>query len=200
MNLEEVARLIPEMARQVNADHRRDIMHRRQALHHAAEKLGGGSLAILGGGAAIPNSDLVDLDVPDGLRLEGDQLLHLLDDEHLRRGVGDGDDALLYGVECHLVEKQIEAQRGFVQARKLKNPVANSIRVSTRIKMGEFGILIAGISMIVLLGALLYFNYVGEIEAGNVVVLFLGLRMQNSNLSGISTGLMRFARARTHSE
>mgnify|MGYP006279208981 FL=1 len=66
--------------------------------------------------------------------------------------------------------------------------------------MGEFGILIAGISMIVLLGALLYFNYVGEIEAGNVVVLFLGLRMQNSNLSGISTGLMRFARARTHSE
>ena len=99
-----------------------------------------------------------------------------------------------------LFEKQIEAQRGFVQARKLKNPVANSIRVSTRIKMGEFGILIAGISMIVLLGALLYFNYVGEIEAGNVVVLFLGLRMQNSNLSGISTGLMRFARARTHSE
>ena len=99
-----------------------------------------------------------------------------------------------------LFEKQIKAQRGFVQARKRKDPVANSIRVSTRIKMGEFGILIAGISMIVLLGALLYFNYVGEIEAGNVVVLFLGLRMQNSNLSGISTGLMRFARARTHSE
>lgn len=99
-----------------------------------------------------------------------------------------------------LFEKQIEAQRGFVKAKKEKNPVANSIRVSTRIKMGEFGILISGMSMIFLLGALLYFNYTGEIDSGNVVVLFLGLRMQNSNLSGISTGLMRFARARTHSE
>ena len=35
---------------------------------------------------------------------------------------------------------------------------------------------------------------------GKVVVLFFGLRMQTSNLSSISTGLMRFARAKTHSE
>jgi hypothetical protein len=78
--------------------------------------------------------------------------------------------------------------------------VANVVRVGTRIKSGEIGILLSGIAMIFMLGALFYFNYIGDISASNTVVLFFGLRMQNSNLSGISTGLMRFARARTHSE
>lgn len=96
--------------------------------------------------------------------------------------------------------KQIDAQRGFVVAKRAKAPVANSIRVGTRIKMGEQGILISGIAMIFLLAALLYFSYNGDISTANAVVLFLGLRMQNTSLSGISMGLMRFARARTHSE
>ena len=99
-----------------------------------------------------------------------------------------------------LFKKQIEAQRGFVEAKKNKTPVANVIRVGTRIKSGEIGILLSGIAMIFMLGALFYFNYIGDISASNTVVLFFGLRMQNSNLSAISTGLMRFARARTHSE
>jgi hypothetical protein len=50
------------------------------------------------------------------------------------------------------------------------------------------------------LGLLNYLSYQGEISPSNTVVLFFGLRMQNSSLSSISTGLMRFARARTHSE
>jgi len=94
----------------------------------------------------------------------------------------------------------LEAQRGFVTARKNKIPIANVVRIGTRIKSGETGILLSGIAMIVLLGALIYFSYNGDISKANTVVLFFGLRMQNSNLSNISTGLMRFARARTHSE
>jgi hypothetical protein len=54
--------------------------------------------------------------------------------------------------------------------------------------------------MIFLLGALLFFSYQGEINPANTIVLFFGLRMQNSSLSSLSTALMRFARARTHSE
>ncbi len=96
--------------------------------------------------------------------------------------------------------RQIEAQRGFVAARRAKNPVSSAVRVSTRIKMGEKGILISGFSMILLLAALLYLSYTGEIDPANAVVLFFGLRMQNTALSGISLSLMRFARARTHSE
>ena len=96
--------------------------------------------------------------------------------------------------------KQIKEQRNFSNARKLKKKVSPAEKFRTRIKSGEIGILLSGFAMIFMLGALFYFNYSGDISASNTVVLFFGLRMQNSNLSGISTGLMRFARARTHSE
>jgi len=107
---------------------------------------------------------------------------------------------IVFEVYGRLFKNQIEAQRGFVIARKNKVPVSNFIRIGTRIKSGETGILLSGIALIVLLAALIYFSYNGDITKANTIVLFFGLRMQNSNLSNISTGLMRFARARTHSE
>lgn len=108
--------------------------------------------------------------------------------------------AIIFQIYGRLFRHQIEAQRGFVVAKKNKTPVANVIRVGTRIKSGETGILLSGVAMLILLGALIYFSYKGDINPSNTVVLFFGLRMQNSSLSNISTGLMRFARARTHSE
>jgi len=99
-----------------------------------------------------------------------------------------------------LFSKQIEIQRTFAKAQKDKIKVDNFLRVGSRIKSGEIGTLLAGFAMIILLGALFYLNYIGDINASNTVVLFFGLRMQTSNLSSISTGLMRFARAKTHSE
>jgi len=99
-----------------------------------------------------------------------------------------------------LFSKQVEIQRTFVQAQKDKIKIDNFLRVGSRIKSGEIGVLLSGFAMIFLLGALFYLNYIGEINASNTVVLFFGLRMQTSNLSSISTGLMRFARAKTHSE
>jgi hypothetical protein len=107
---------------------------------------------------------------------------------------------LVFEVYGRLFKHQMEAQRGFVVARKNKTPIANVVRIGTRIKSGETGILLSGIAMILLLAALIYLSYNGDITKANTVVLFFGLRMQNSNLSNISTGLMRFARARTHSE
>jgi len=100
----------------------------------------------------------------------------------------------------HLFRKQIDVQRSFVKAHKEKIQIENVVRVSSRIKSGEIGTLLAGLAMIVLVGALFYLNYVGDINASNTVVLFFGLRMQTSNLSSISTGLMRFARAKTQGE
>ncbi|CAB4735838.1 MAG: hypothetical protein F2696_03220 [Actinobacteria bacterium] len=107
---------------------------------------------------------------------------------------------LVFEVYGRLFKHQMEAQRGFVVARKNKTPIANVVRIGTRIKSGETGILLSGVAMIILLAALIYLSYNGDITKANTVVLFFGLRMQNSNLSNISTGLMRFARARTHSE
>jgi hypothetical protein len=107
---------------------------------------------------------------------------------------------IVFHIYGRLFKGQIEAQRGFVQAKKDKNPVANVVRIGTRIKSGETGILISGSIMLILLGGLIYLSYTGQISQSNTIVIFFGLRMQNSNLSNISSGLMRFARALTHSE
>ena len=96
--------------------------------------------------------------------------------------------------------KQIKEQRNFDNARKRKKRISSANKFRTRIKSGEVGILYSGVAMIFLLGLLLYLSYQGEISPANTVVLFFGLRMQNSGLSSMSTSLMRFARARTHSE
>ncbi len=107
---------------------------------------------------------------------------------------------IVFQVYGKLFNKQIEAQRGFVVAKNNKAPIPNVVRIGTRIKSGETGILISSIAMLILLAMLIYLSYTGEISESNTIVLFFGLRMQNSNFSNISAALMRFARARTHSE
>lgn len=107
---------------------------------------------------------------------------------------------LVFQVYGKLFHKQIEAQRGFVVAKNNKAPIPNVVRIGTRIKSGETGILVSSIAMLILLAMLIFLSYTGEISKSNTIVLFFGLRMQNSNFSNISTALMRFARARTHSE
>ena len=107
---------------------------------------------------------------------------------------------VVFQVYGRLFRHQIEAQRGFVVERKNKEHVPNVVRIGTRIKSGETGILLSSIAMLILLAMLIYLSYTGEISKANTIVLFFGLRMQNSNFANISTSLMRFARARTHSE
>jgi len=99
-----------------------------------------------------------------------------------------------------LFRQQIQAQRGFVVAKKSKSHVPNVVRIGTRIKSGETGILVSSIAMLILLALLIYLSHIGDVSKANTIVLFFGLRIQNSNFAHISTSLMRFARARTHSE
>ncbi|MEJ6573902.1 MAG: hypothetical protein QNL78_02085 [Actinomycetes bacterium] len=96
--------------------------------------------------------------------------------------------------------RQLKSQRGFVKAKKRKEHVSSLIKIGTRIRSGETGILLSGLAMLILFGALIALSFTGEISTSNTVVLFFGLRMQNSGLSNISRSLMKFARARTHSE
>jgi hypothetical protein len=107
---------------------------------------------------------------------------------------------MVFEVLGRIFAKQIEVQRGFVVDRKNKIPVSNFERIGSRIKSGEFGILVSGFSLIVFLAALIYLSYKGDISRSNTIILFFGLRMQNSSLATFSTSLMRFARARTNSE
>ena len=96
--------------------------------------------------------------------------------------------------------KQVKLQRGFVKARERKEHIPSAVKFGTRIRSGETGILLSGIAMLILFGALIALSFNGEISPSNTIVFFFGLRMQNSSLSNISSALMRFARARTHSE
>jgi hypothetical protein len=106
----------------------------------------------------------------------------------------------IFQVYGKLFSNQLDAQRGFLEAKKNKELITNAVRIGSRIKSGEIGILISGIAMLILLAVLIYFSYIGGISTSNTIVLFFGLKMQNSNFSNISTALMRFARARTNSE
>jgi hypothetical protein len=106
----------------------------------------------------------------------------------------------IFQVYGKLFSNQLDAQRGFLEAKRNKELITNAVRIGSRIKSGEIGILISGIAMLILLAVLIYFSYIGGISTSNTIVLFFGLKMQNSNFSNISTALMRFARARTNSE
>lgn len=107
---------------------------------------------------------------------------------------------MIFEIFSRLLIHQIAQQREFVKARKEKNPAASAIQVKTRIRSAEFGQLLSSLGIMLLLGVLLYLSYKNGLSASNTIVLFLGIRMQSSNLNNISTGLMRFARALANSE
>jgi hypothetical protein len=52
----------------------------------------------------------------------------------------------------------------------------------------------------ILMAVLIALTILGEIPAGAALVSFLAVRMIGQMYSGISTGLMRFARARVNSD
>jgi hypothetical protein len=108
--------------------------------------------------------------------------------------------AIVLQILGRIYGKQVKSQRGFVKARERKEHIPSAIRIGTRIRSGETGILLSGIAMLILFGVLIALSFNGEISPSNTIVFFFGLRMQNSSLSNISSALMRFARARTHSE
>jgi len=69
-------------------------------------------------------------------------------------------------------------------------------RFGQRIKAAETGALISGAGMIILLAALLFLSYTGEISLTNTLIFFLGSRLQNGALTNTSRGLMRYAKAK----
>lgn len=94
--------------------------------------------------------------------------------------------------------RQVHQQKKFFWAKQVKKDVEASTRVGSRVKSGEIGTLSASVGMVLLMGILIALSLTGYAAASDVIVLFLGARMQNSTMSQISTALMRFARARVN--
>jgi hypothetical protein len=106
---------------------------------------------------------------------------------------------ILIEVVGRLYRRQVAEQRDFVERRRAKEKVDSHTRVRTRIVSAEAGGLISAMGVLLLLVALLLMSLNGLVSVSNTLVLFLGLRMQNSTFASLSGGVMRFARARANS-
>lgn len=99
-----------------------------------------------------------------------------------------------------MFKRQIDMQEHFALAHKRKENIENVTKVASRIRSAEIGTLISSGTFIITLAVLLIFSFMGLLNSADAVMLFLGFRMQNSNLGQTSSSLMRFARAKANSE
>ena len=98
-----------------------------------------------------------------------------------------------------LFVRQFKTQRGFVQKRRAKETVTPAEKLGTRIQQAEFGTLLASFGVVILFAVLIWLSIQGQISLANTIVFFLGLRLQNTTFSSVSSSLMRFARAKANS-
>lgn len=98
-----------------------------------------------------------------------------------------------------LFRKQQIIQRGFVEAKRKMEIVAPADRLGSRIQTAEFGTLLASMLVVLMMGVLIWFSIAGYISLSSTIVFFLGLRLLNTTFSSVSSGLMRFARAKANS-
>jgi hypothetical protein len=96
------------------------------------------------------------------------------------------------------VRRQFLTQQGFRDRQKAKAPASPAEKVRARIKAGEASSLLASLGVMVLMGLLIVLAITGVVAAGDALVLFLAVRMIGQMYSGISSGLMRFTRARVN--
>lgn len=107
--------------------------------------------------------------------------------------------ALVLQVMGVLFVRQFKKQRSYVHKKRAKEEVTPAERLGTRIQQAELGTLLASFGIVILFAVLIYLGITGAISLANTIVLFLGLRLQNTTFSSVSSALMRFARAKANS-
>lgn len=95
--------------------------------------------------------------------------------------------------------KQLAVQMDFREKRIKKENVEPAERLGSRIQSAEIATLFASVAVITMLGVLVVLSINGLVSLANAIVLFLGMRLQNTTFSSLSSGLMRFARAKANS-
>lgn len=98
------------------------------------------------------------------------------------------------------LKRQFATQREFRAKQNTPQAPTNATRVRARIRAGELAALLASIGVMILMVILIVFTIIGWMATGAALVAFLAIRMIGQMYSGISTGLMRFARARVNSD
>ena len=98
-----------------------------------------------------------------------------------------------------LFKRQLKKQRGYVEKKRAKQVVTPAERLGSRIQQAEFATLLASFGVVILMGILIWLSIQGVVNLSNTIVFFLGLRLQNTTFSSVSSALMRFARAKANS-
>ncbi len=96
--------------------------------------------------------------------------------------------------------KQFKSQYKFREKQRSKQQVTNAEKVRTRVIAAEIGSLLSSVGLIILIGILILLYAKGSLSPAKAFVLFIAVRMIGQIYSGLSSGLMRFARARVYSE
>lgn len=96
-------------------------------------------------------------------------------------------------------KKQLRTQAEFVEKRKNKEKVSPAERLGSRIQSAELATLLSSVAVVIMLAVLVFMSIEGVVTVANAIVLFLGMRLQNTSFASLSSGLMRFARARANS-
>tara|TARA_B100000131_G_scaffold300746_1_gene322369 strand:+ start:1671 stop:2438 length:768 start_codon:yes stop_codon:yes gene_type:complete len=94
------------------------------------------------------------------------------------------------------MRKQFKSQHEFRKKQHSKDPPTNAEKVRTRVISGEIGSLLSSVGLIILLGTLILLYANDVLSPAKAFVLFIAIRMIGQIYSGLSSGLMRFARAR----
>ena len=98
------------------------------------------------------------------------------------------------------LRKQFKSQYKFREKQQAKRPVTNAEKVRTRVISAEIGSLMSSFGLIILLSVLILLFATESLDPAKAFVLFIAIRMIGQIYSGLSSGLMRFARARVFSE
>ena len=106
--------------------------------------------------------------------------------------------AVLAEILGRLFVRQRVQQRTYVEQKRAGEAVTPFMKLRSRVVSTEIGGFVSSAAVIVLLFALIAMNVAGSISAANTIVLFLGLRLQNSTFVNLSGGVMRMARAHAH--
>ena len=99
----------------------------------------------------------------------------------------------------NLSRKQEQHQTKFFKTRYTKYKVSSKTRVLTRVKSAEIGALSTGIISLATLIVLIIFHHQNLLTTADSIVIFFAIRLLGSNLSALSSSLMRYARALVYS-
>ncbi|MDT4916307.1 MAG: hypothetical protein QOI15_473 [Pseudonocardiales bacterium] len=93
-----------------------------------------------------------------------------------------------------LYRRQLAVQTRFAAEGVGSGSTAISARIAARLFAGEFGSVVATVSMALMMLVVLWRTVTGHLSGADGVVLFLGLRLLYGHLGALAPSVMRFAR------